>query len=117
MTRNVLSPSVSNGGSVFFRTPAEETMQTVASARSPLNGVQGMQCRESSGWSTREFPLLQLLQRLEDLVRRRLLGDVVNVDVGDLALLIDDEDRSLGDARIAQRVVLERHHAVGEEIG
>src|SRR4051812_21522455 len=104
--RKLVSPSTRNGRSSFFRTPAVDTRHTVASSSRFLNGVNGTQYRESSsGFSISP----QLVQRLHDLVGRRLLPDVVDVDVADDALLIDDENRALDGAAAAQDAVLRRH--------
>jgi hypothetical protein len=43
MTRQVMSPSVSNGLSSLCRTAAVETMQIEASSSLPWNGVKGTQ--------------------------------------------------------------------------
>ena len=61
--------------------------------------------------------LLEFLQFLEDLLDIRLFTDVVNVDVAHLAVLVDDEDRALGETAIAKYTIAFGDGAMRIEIG
>ena len=61
--------------------------------------------------------LLEFLQLLEDLLDIRFFTDVVYVNVANFAVLIDDEDRALGETSIAKYTIAFGNGAMRIEIG
>src|SRR5579871_4187244 len=141
VTRKSFSPSGLNGSCSRRWTPAVVTSATVVSLKGRRFGVYGMQRRDiamlpipsggrlpaarpqrrATGRGRPSAPaplcLSELAQHVEDHLGVRLLVELVDVDVGDLALLVDHHDGPRGDATVFhQRAVGARHPAVRPEV-